>query len=127
DGRRPRQDRGEEANLACQPDREPRGSERRQEKRGEQNRYDTSDPEDREAGRLDLQDNEDHSDDEQKECNWIDVEPEADDGEEENDDPGNLGSVPRRRDAEDDEINAQDEEKGRDEGVGEHLEEANPR
>src|SRR5213595_2398821 len=122
-----RQERGEEENLVFRRDRESRGSERRQEKRGEHNRDDASDAEDSEAGSLDLQDNEDHSDDKQKERNWIDVEPEADDGEEENDDPGDLGSVPRRRDAEDDEVNAQDEEKGRDEGVGEHLEEANPR
>src|SRR5207247_4681706 len=98
-----RQERGEEENLVFRRDREPRGSERRQEKRGEHDRDDPSDAEDSETGSLDLQDNQDHSDDEQKERNWIDVESEADDGEEENDNSCNLRSVPRGRNSEHDE------------------------
>src|SRR6267143_543644 len=105
---------------------EPRWTKRGEECGREDDRDDAPDAEHPVSRCLHLDNNQDDSDDEQEERDRIDAESEADQREEEDDDAGNLRTVAWSGYPEDHEIDPEDQEERRNEGVGQHPEERDP-
>src|SRR6267143_2470730 len=118
---------GEEEHLIVRRDGEPRWAKGCQEGSRKNDGSDPANPEHAETGRLDFEDDQYDAHDEEEQRNRIDAEAQTNQGEKKNDDPRNLRPVAWRRDAEDHEVDPEDEQEGRDEGIREQLKEPNAR